>query len=227
MNVALILSGGVGKRFGAEVPKQYMKIKNRLVIDYVIDAALSAKDIDEIVLVMDLEYLDWIEEKNNKKIHPVGNGEERLYSIKNGLDYIAENYPECEKIIIMQAVSPLITSKIVDDYMEILDAYDVVTTAEKCVGEIFNIRSYERLDRNNFYFCQSPEAFWFEDLFKSIDVTGKYSELIYHYEGVPKIFYYLDFKHNIKLTYPEDLEYAEFLIEKQMGHIEKNNRYLG
>lgn len=44
MNVAMIMSGGVGKRFGTMLPKQYNLIHGRPVIDYVIDACRSAKN---------------------------------------------------------------------------------------------------------------------------------------------------------------------------------------
>lgn len=33
MNVAMILSGGVGKRLGGNVPKQYLAIKGKMVIE--------------------------------------------------------------------------------------------------------------------------------------------------------------------------------------------------
>lgn len=212
MNVAIILSGGSGKRFNASIPKQYMNLCGKPVIEYVIDAALDAKNIDKIVLVIDEQYLSYIKEKDNPKIHITNNGKERLNSVKNGLDYVKENF-DCDKIIITQAVSPFITPKIIDDYIDLLDEYDAVTTAEKCTGEIFNIVNYEKLNRNNFYFCQSPEAFKFDELYKNIDVESSFSELIYHYPGVPKIYYYLDFKNNVKLTYQTDLKYCEFLLK--------------
>ena len=98
-----------------------------------------------------------------------------------------------------------------------LDEYDVVTTAQKCTGEIFNVEKYKKMDRNNFYFCQSPEAFHFKDLMSNIDVNSKYSELIYHYSFEPKIYFYTEFMDNVKLTTVEDLEYCEFLMSKRNG----------
>ena len=35
-NVILVMSGGVGARFGTDCPKQYNIMDNRMVIDYVI-----------------------------------------------------------------------------------------------------------------------------------------------------------------------------------------------
>ena len=67
MNVAILLSGGVGKRTGFKIPKQYLDLCGKPVIEYVIEALLKAKTIDEIVVVMDSDYLDYIKEKDNPK----------------------------------------------------------------------------------------------------------------------------------------------------------------
>lgn len=37
-NIGIILSGGVGNRFGATIPKQYQLINGKQVIAYVVDA---------------------------------------------------------------------------------------------------------------------------------------------------------------------------------------------
>lgn len=214
MNVGIILSGGCGKRFGDDLPKQYHKLNGRTVIDYVVDALLKSKTIDEIVLVIDKEYLKYVTQISNPRIHCVSNGKERVDSILNALDFINENYV-CSKVIITQAVSPLITSEIVDEYINLLDNYNVVTTAEKCVGEIFNINKFERIKRDEYYFCQSPEAFNFKELLDNIDRNSEYTELIYHYKVEPKIYFYTEFKNNIKITYKRDLMYCEALLNEK------------
>lgn len=214
MNSLVLLSGGSGKRFGTDKPKQYMDLCGKPVIDYVIEAALEAKTIDQIIIVMDNNYMDYVKKFKSSKINIVSNGKERINSVKNALDFINENF-DCDRVIITQAVSPFITSNIIDEYINLLDNNDCVTTASRCVGEIFNKNNFVRLDRDDFYFCQSPEAFKFKDLYNSIDVESKYSELIYHYENAPKIYYYLDFKNNIKLTYKDDLEYCKYIMENK------------
>ena len=42
-NVILIMSGGVGSRFGADCPKQYCMMGGKQIIEYAIDAAGSSK----------------------------------------------------------------------------------------------------------------------------------------------------------------------------------------
>ena len=49
MNIIIIMSGGVGNRFGANIPKQYCKLNGRPVIDYVIDAAKGSKVADKVI----------------------------------------------------------------------------------------------------------------------------------------------------------------------------------
>ena len=53
MNIALILSGGVGKRFAANLPKQYNLINGKPVIDYVIEACIKSKLTDKTIVVCD------------------------------------------------------------------------------------------------------------------------------------------------------------------------------
>ena len=52
MNIVVLLSGGVGKRFGATIPKQYNMIAGRPVIDYVIDAIKESKEADHTVVLL-------------------------------------------------------------------------------------------------------------------------------------------------------------------------------
>ena len=37
MNTALILSGGVGSRLGTDMPKQYIKVGNRMILSYCVE----------------------------------------------------------------------------------------------------------------------------------------------------------------------------------------------
>jgi len=45
-NIILVMSGGIGSRFGADCPKQYCLMNGRMAIDYVMDACRKTKDVD-------------------------------------------------------------------------------------------------------------------------------------------------------------------------------------
>ncbi|HCQ2718085.1 TPA: 2-C-methyl-D-erythritol 4-phosphate cytidylyltransferase, partial [Escherichia coli] len=50
-NIAVILSGGMGARFGGTLPKQFTKLAGKAVIEYTVEAFEKSLNIDEIIIV--------------------------------------------------------------------------------------------------------------------------------------------------------------------------------
>ena len=48
-NIAIILAGGSGSRFGDETPKQFIILHGRRVIDYSVNIFYQHNEIDEII----------------------------------------------------------------------------------------------------------------------------------------------------------------------------------
>lgn len=130
MQVVLILGGGIGKRFGTVLPKQYNLIDGKPVIDYVIEAALQARQTDRIVVVCDPQYSNHSRYMNQGQVEIVPGGAERYDSLQNGLNYIKRHY-DCQKLCILDAVAPFVYPELIDDYFERLDAADAVITCQK------------------------------------------------------------------------------------------------
>ena len=65
MNIAIILAAGSGSRFGSSTPKQFMKIKNKRIIDYTIEAFERSEDIDKIIIVVSKEWVNKISKENS------------------------------------------------------------------------------------------------------------------------------------------------------------------
>ena len=57
LNIAVVLAGGSGQRFGAAIPKQFLPLAGRTVIEYSVEAFENCEDIDEIAVVMHPDYL--------------------------------------------------------------------------------------------------------------------------------------------------------------------------
>lgn len=55
MNIVAILANGVGTRFGSNVPKQFHKVNGKMVIEYVIESILQAKNMDKLVIATNIE----------------------------------------------------------------------------------------------------------------------------------------------------------------------------
>ena len=99
MVYGVILAGGVGKRTGLKIPKQYIEILNKPVIIYTLEAFLSFKQIDEIYIAIAKEWTEKVNEMIEKFIKPedrkritlVEGGKERVDTIINVEKYIIEN----------------------------------------------------------------------------------------------------------------------------------------
>ena len=210
MNIAMIMSGGVGKRFGTLLPKQYNLIHGRPVIDYVIDACRGAKTVDKIVVVCDPQCVRFSPELSKGDIAIAPNGSERCYSLQNGLEFIRKNY-NCDNICILDAVAPFVYPELIDEYFARLADYDCVITSQKITGELGNY-DYDILDRNQYYISQSPEAFRFSLLMRYFNPEFPSSELANQLPVNTKRYLNFDFKNNLKITYDFELQYAEQMI---------------
>ena len=62
-NIAIILAGGSGTRFGGEIPKQFQFLDGKRVIDYSVETFSNHKDIDCIIIVCHRDWLKILKQK--------------------------------------------------------------------------------------------------------------------------------------------------------------------
>ncbi len=212
MNIVLILSGGIGRRFGTTLPKQYNLIAGKPVIDYVIDAAMRSRLTHRILVVCDPQYSGCSKQMNQGQVEIVPGGAQRYDSLKNGLDYIAAHYP-CQNLCILDAVAPFVYPELIDEYFERLDSVDAVITCQKITGSLGNY-DFDPLDREKFYITQSPEAFRFPLLLKHFDPAFPSTELAWQLPQNSTKYLNFNFPQNLKITYDFDLEYAAHMLPR-------------
>ena len=61
MNIAIILSGGVGSRLDKDRPKQYIKVGGKPVIGYCVETFCNDPRIDEVVICLADEWRDFVQ----------------------------------------------------------------------------------------------------------------------------------------------------------------------
>ena len=81
-NAAVILAGGSGKRMGGSLPKQFLILGEKPIIQHSIEAFENHSDIDEICIIMQADFIHEVEcivkENNfNKVKHILPGGKER------------------------------------------------------------------------------------------------------------------------------------------------------
>ena len=212
MNAALILSGGVGARFGASVPKQYVRIRRKMVIEYVIEAAMQAKSIDVVMVAgADCPQLQALQKKHG--FHRAPGGSVRNETLLNGLNALRDL--GCERVVILDAVRPLVTGELLDEYIRLLqNGWDAVSTVQPITDSLGCLDCHE-VDRTRYYLMQSPEGYDLTKLLQYFDPNSPLTEVAHQLPADSKIHLYRDFPENPKLTYPwEKMSIAQALKEK-------------
>ena len=201
-NIIMITAGGVGARFGSSVPKQYVKINGRQVISYVIEACKKSLEADAILVVAHPSYHQEIIAEYGVDV--TSSGEELNVTKRNGLDYIRDN-SACEKLVVVDAVRPTVTTEVIDRFFRLLDNYDAVACARKITDSLGRYGEWV-VNREEYYTLSTPEAFSFGLIDKHFEAASPLTESIQQLPPTSKVYLDFDVPYFDKLTYPEDME---------------------
>lgn len=220
MNIGVILAGGIGKRFGSLVHKQYLKLNGKEVLSYAIKRMSLCENIDKIILVVDNnEYKSQYIEKKYQ-VECVCGGETRNHSIKNALDYIKSNY-DCDKVLFHDATRPLIKCEYYDLCLNSLDGYDAVVSFQEITDSLCDDKN-NFVNRDNYKIIQTPEVFYFKQLYDVFDAESTKTTIVAQLNS-PKINFVKSDKFGFKITYPNDLFLAEQLDKINFYELSKNH----
>lgn len=209
MNIGVVLAGGIGSRFGSKIPKQYQKLCGKEVISFSIDALKNCLSVNEVIVVASEEQKEKLKGEYGVKV--VNGGSTRNQSLYNALSFIAENF-DCEKIIILEAARPMVTSQIVDFYLNKLNDYDAVITGQRITDSLGCFKKHV-VNRNEYYLLQAPEAFRFKILYENFDMNSDITATNQQLPESAKLYVNFDFEDNYKITYHNDLKYCEDLLK--------------
>ncbi len=175
MNIAVILAGGVGKRFSSKIPKQFSMLNGKTCLEHTLSVFFVNKNIDKCIIVLPLNWINFTREflkKYNFEYSLIPGGENRNQSCFNALQSIIE----CDNIIIHDAVRPCINSKIINQTLLALDHYEAVTVAVPAVDTILKVDNeivVEIPNRNEFFHSQTPQGFKFKIIKSAYEAAYK------------------------------------------------------
>ena len=170
----VLLAGGVGKRLGADIPKQYITVNGKLIIQYAFDTIIKSEKIDGIVIVIDDAWEDFISQhiniKDKKFLGFARGGTSRQESILNGMKYL-KNMIKSEKdvVLIHDAARPNITESLIERCVEFVDCDGVMPALESFSAMYYSedgLTISSLLRRENVFTGQAPEAFLFNKYYQ-------------------------------------------------------------
>ncbi len=229
-NIGIILAGGTGSRMGSSMPKQFLFLGEKTVLDHSLSAFQQHSAIDEIYIVTHRDFIPQTEELLQKSHYPkvariLAGGKERYHSTLSALQACPRE--EC-KLIIHDAVRPLVSARMITDCIQALDETAACTTAIPTTDTILvsdDNRCYlQSVPARKFLFnVQTPQAFFKSSLEKAYqkamaDPTFCPTDdcsVINRYLPEIKIKIIEGHSTNLKITYPEDLVTAEKILNNQ------------
>ena len=141
-NYGIILASGTGSRYGADIPKQFIKIAGKTILEHTIEIFEKSSNIDETIIVITPEYRlkaeDILLKNNYKKVSKILNGgETRKESSYIGISSIED---EQANVIIHDCARPFLTQRIIDDCVKALEKYDAIDVAIPSADTIIKIK---------------------------------------------------------------------------------------
>ena len=221
-NYAIILASGKGSRFGSEIPKQFIKINGKTILEHTIEAFEKSSVIDEIIVVITPEYhnlaQDILSKNNYKKISKLLNGgEERKDSSYIGVSAIEDAEAN---VLIHDCARPFVSQEIISNCVKTLENNDACTVAIPCVDTIYKIEDnkIKSIPKRNELMCaQTPQCFKLSLIKRAHELSKNDSDftddcgLVVKY-NLSDIHIVQGGSENIKITYKSDIHKLKGLL---------------
>lgn len=219
MYSVVLLSGGKGSRMQETTPKQYLLLGGKPMIMHSLERVDQLSEVDEIILVCDLSYVDYLTQMINEynittKVVFATAGSTRQESVYNGLQKVSN-----KDVIIHEAARPFVKQ---EDFQKLIDAegenvifgYAIPFTVLKGHEVVEDL-----LNRSDLINVQLPQKFKMNDLMAAYQLAirdGKiYTEdaSLLFASGNKNIKIIKGTNYNIKITEPIDLLLGEIIYK--------------
>lgn len=224
----VVPAAGVGKRFGSAMPKQYLDLNAKTVVEHTLERLLALEEITQVVVAISGEDSRFKQLKisNHPRIKSVLGGSERCHSVLNGLRYLSEVGDEQDWVLVHDVARPCLRSADVRKLIDQVNQFDAVggilanpvRDTMKRSNRLNQIA--ETVDRDQLWHALTPQLFRLGALRKAIEgalaegiiVTDESAamERLGHQPLLVEGHY-----DNIKITHPQDLPLAALFIQQQ------------
>ena len=230
MNVAVILAGGVGKRAGAGMPKQFVRVLGKPVLAYTLESFQGNANVDEIEVVCHRDHVDEIramakEYGIGKARRFVTGGDTFQMSTMNGVMALKESLADDDVVLLHFAVSPMVTDEIIDDALRVCAKYgNAIATDDMvmctCIRDSDGLGTTKGILRETIGGFNGPWAFRYafvRSLYERASSEGVLATIEPHTTSIAlhyghKLYFSKSASTNIKITHPEDFDAFEGML---------------
>ena len=233
---AVIPAAGSGTRMQSAIPKQYLNLIDRPVIEHTINRLLSVASINGVIVALqhDDPYWPQIRIDSTKPVIIAAGGEQRCHSVLNALDILAKQVqyrPETTWALVHDAVRPCVSNEDIGNLIEQSAATESGGLLAVPVRDTMKRQDDEQcvertIDRTGMWHALTPQLFSASKLYcalksalaAGVNVTDE-SSAMEHAGYKPKLV--AGSESNIKITRPADLLLAELYIKAMASNGER------
>jgi len=224
---AIIPAGGIGKRIGTNIPKQFIEMNEIPIVIWTLRAFEMVDEVEGIIIPVHSEWYTYmkelIEKYNIKKVKDIViGGLERQDSVFNALN--TKSAEESEIILVHDAVRPFIQPELIKTVIETAEETGAAIPAIRPKDTIKETspqgRVVKTLNRSNLRIIQTPQGYWFDILFQAyskaakVNYRGTDSASLVEFIGY-KVSVVEGDERNIKITNPFDLSVGRLILQEQ------------
>ena len=226
---AVVPAAGIGTRMGAEIPKQYLTVHRKTIIEHTLGRVLRHEAIAGVAVAISSSDIYWesVTLDTKKTVVIAQGGEERCHSVINALNALNNIAAADDWVLVHDAARPCVRLQDIDQLIHevkyhpvggilAVPVHDTIKRGDKAAEIV------ETVDRRDLWQAQTPHMFRLQLLRQALQhaiedeflVTDEASA-IEHLGLKPKLVE--GHADNIKVTRPEDLPLAEFYLRNLDG----------
>ena len=228
---AVVPAAGVGSRIGGNVPKQYLDINGKKIIEHILERLATHHRIAGIVVAISRRDHYWadIDVPGDMPVIRVDGGIERQHSVLNALLRLKEFARSDDWVLVHDAARPCIRHDDIDKLITAVVAHAVggilgVTAADTMKRVDEHRQIIATVNRSGLWHAQTPQMFRLEQLIEAIrhaidinaPVTDEASAM--ELRGLSPLIVE-GHRDNIKITEPNDLIQAAMFLENQARQV--------
>jgi len=226
---AVVPAAGAGKRMGSLVPKQYLQLAGRTVLEHTLWRLAGHPLIQQVVVAISAgdEYFEELRSRLPNKVSTAPGGAERCHSVLSALHVLSAHAAADAWVMVHDAARPCVRVADLDRMLETLSAHavggilaaPVRDTLKRCdaAGAIV-----ATVDRTQLWHALTPQMFRLGTLIRAIEtalsegvIVTDEAQAIERIGLTPRVV--AGSADNLKITHPEDLSLAAMILAAQ-GH---------
>ena len=225
---AIIPAAGAGRRMGADIPKQYLPLAGRTVLEHTLRKIAATPRVEGIMLSLSAadEWWPTLDVTLDVPLRIVAGGAERVHSVFNAVAAIIPELNDADWLLVHDAARPCVHVADIGRLIETVRDHECggilaapARDTMKLAGDAGEI--VETVDRSRLWHALTPQLFRAGLLHEALEAGLKHPERITDEASALELLGYSPLlvegpMDNLKITRPEDLPLAEFYLQREL-----------